>query len=687
MIFDPQRVGLARPADAAPGRDAGLADALARSHRGDPSAWRRLDAARRAMADRGDSSGELVATGALLICGQIDSNFRGFEAGIEALQALRSGSAGLLGEDELLALGGLVLGLLMLRPDDPFLDAGVARMTALIESDVEPNLALAAARIVLYYTEPRELRALALRVASLVEPRTQDPRLTAFRHAHWLWFWRRCAGYAKDPLAGERAEAALRRLALQPELGDVRFLLAILDVEAAMPAADIARAARAVESAEALAVAGRLRDDLLLEMARTRLARMRGEADAALLHASRASAIAAELNCPPPMRAVYLVNEAQARLLVEDFAGARALMTQALPLVAAGYAREVAEMMQGVAAYEMARFGDPVGLATLRDYWRGLRERQFYDSFEGYPEFCARLCALALEHGIEVEFVCSLVARQRLATPPDAPRDWPWPLRICALGGFSVERGGELLGIEGKAQRKPIALLQAVIAHGATRPERGVEVQTLIDALWPDIDAADPRSSFEVALSRLRKWLGVEGALRLTEGRLALDPQVAWCDVAAFEAAVAAMQRCLVAHADASPLPVLASRTMALYRGALFGGGAAARWSVVARERLAQQFARAVCDYGRHLETGLRWGDAQRIYEQALERDMLAEPVHRALLVCLIAQGRGAEATRAFERCCSVLEAALGTPPSPQTVALMARLGSPLRSGAPSHAR
>ncbi|MDE2367933.1 MAG: bacterial transcriptional activator domain-containing protein [Burkholderiales bacterium] len=673
MPFDPSPGAAA----SAPEVWSGYASALVESHRGDLQAWPHLMAARQRFADDGDRRGCMLASAALMVCGQLDGNYRAFDAGLADLAPLREGAAGHVDRDEeLLLLTGWLLGLLLYQPDDPHLDRCVERMLALLDGGVEVNLLLAACRALLYYVEPREKRELGLRLHALVETHAADPLLTPYRRAQWLMFWQRCALYAKQPRESERALEELRELAARHGLRQVDFMLAFHEVDAALPGGDVARAQAALERAEVHAQPARLRDSLLLEVAKSRLARMKGEVDTALLHATRARKIAQELRSPPPMLAVYIVSEAQSRLLAEDFDGARALMQQAQPLVPAGYAREIGEMIDGIAAYQAVRHGAADGLALLTRLWTGLRERQFYDCFEGYPEFSARLCVMALQHGLETEFVCSMIDKCGLAPPADAPENWPWPLRIHALGGFSVQRHGRVLGTEGKAQKKPLALLQAVIAHRATREGQGVPVPTLVDELWPDVEASDPKSSFEVTLSRLRKWLGVDGALRLVDGRLLLNARLVWCDVAAFERTQEALQRHLVPHADAAPLAALARQLGGLYRGKLFGDVAVERWAVGARERLALQFSRAVTDYGQHLETQRAWADALRLYERGLAQDMLAEPIYRALMRCHLALEQPAQARRVFLRCQEVLRASLQLPPSRQTLELATRIGA-----------
>lgn len=654
-----------------------FAAALALSHGGDIRAWSHLAGLRQRFSDEGDLRGIMLASAALMVCGQLDGNYRGYETGLADLTPLRNGAAGFTRrDDELLALTGLLLGVLFYQPNDAYLDNCVDRMLALLDAGVEVNLLLAACRALLYYVEPREKRELGLRLHAHVEAHAVDPASAPYRRAQWLAFWRRCARYAKQPRETERADAELRELVSRHRLLDIEFMMAIYEVDAAMPAGDVARAQAALERAQALAQPARLRDALMVEFSQARLARMRGDGDSALLHATRARKVAQELQMPPPMQAVYLVGEAQSRLLCEDFDGTRALMMQALPLVPAGYAREIHEMIDGITAVQALNAGAPDGLARLSALWKGLRERQFYDCFEGYPEFGARLCVLALQHGIEPDFVASMVDKCGLAPPADAPHNWPWPLRIHALGGFSVQRHGQVLGVEGKSQKKPLALLQAVVAHGATREGRGVPVETLIAELWPDESAADPKSSFEVALSRLRKWLGVEGVLRLVEGRLSLNARLAWCDVAAFERLQEQLQSHLAPHADATPLAELALQLTRLYHGKLFGDAPLEAWGVGPRERLARQFARAVTDYGQHLETRQAWREALRIYELGLDQDPLSEPIYRALMRCHLALEQRTEARRVFMRCQEQLRASLQLPPSRETLALAERVAA-----------
>lgn len=653
----------------------GCRAALALSHRGDGCAMPLLRAAHAARLAAADAHGTARCAAALVVTTQIGGSFRDVPAWLAQVKAVRAAPPPAEpADDELLALTALLIGQLFFDLADPDVDRVASRLVELLEADADVNLQLAAARMLLYYVDPRELRELGQRVHSLVQPRLADPALTPHRHGHWLLMWRSHAGYAKEALQEGDATEAARALAERHGLRDIQFALAFDEVSASLPGADLPRAERALAKAEALVDAGNLRQRMLLDVTRMRLARLKGQNDEALFRAVRARKYAVELHCPGPMMGAYIVNEANVRLLTNDFAGARAQMEAALPLLPEGFALEVREMIAMIAAFEALTDGAPAGRAMMAAVWAGLRARQFYDSFEGHPEFRARLCMLALEQRIEVEFVVNLIRKCRIAAPEGAPENWPFPLRIHALGQFSLLRDGVPIAMEGKAQRKPLDLLRVLVAHGATSPGTGMQTEALIDLLWPDLEADAPKASFDMTLMRLRKLLQVDGALRLAEGRLWLEPRIVWCDVAAFEQDCAALNTLLDAPGSALRLSAAARRLRSRQGNKLFGHSAVEPWSIVPRERLARQFAQAVSAYGQHLEAQHAWIAAISLYEQGLADDVFAEPWTRGLMRCHLALDQPAAALRCYERCRALLAGVLKVRPSAETLALRERI-------------
>jgi hypothetical protein len=141
------------------------------------------------------------------------------------------------------------------------------------------------------------------------------------------------------------------------------------------------------------------------------------------------------------------------------------------------------------------------------------------------PDCLARLAAAALNDGIEADSVVGVIRAQRLEAPATAGEHWPWPVRVRTLGCFQIDIDGRPLRHEAKAPKRPLELLQALIAHGGRAP-----VARLADALWPQSEGDHATDAFEVALRRLRKLLGPGDALRLSGGELSIEPSRVWVD-------------------------------------------------------------------------------------------------------------------------------------------------------------
>ena len=259
----------------------------------------------------------------------------------------------------------------------------------------------------------------------------------------------------------------------------------------------------------------------------------------------------------------------------------------------------------------------------------------------------ARICSEALRLGIEPDFARRLIRDKRLPAPSPYDANWPWPVRIHALGGLRIVVEGQPLVFGARAQRKPLDLVKAIVAHGPAP----VDAALVLDALWPDAEGGAARASLDMTLMRLRKLLGRDDALTLDAGRIGFDPESVWIDAYAF-----------------------ASGESEHYAGPLFGHEAVAPWWASARERLHQRFLRRTAERGRELEAERRFPDALALYEAALGEDPLAEELYQGAIRCHIAQGRHADAMRAFRRCREQLSIVLSVRPSADTLALVADL-------------
>ncbi|MFP5397938.1 MAG: hypothetical protein ACLGIT_06390 [Gammaproteobacteria bacterium] len=181
-------------------------------------------------------------------------------------------------------------------------------------------------------------------------------------------------------------------------------------------------------------------------------------------------------------------------------------------------------------AWLARRRGDTAGeAAALAEALARLARHDIVHPALGTDALLGETAAAALAHGVEPAFVQRWIRRRALPAPADtvAP-DWPHPLHLQLLGGFAVLIDGRPLTFEGKVQKRPLELLQALAVHGPAP----VPVSQLVDDLWPELDGDAARKSFDAALHRLRKLLGEHGsALRLEAGAVHLDATRMGCDL------------------------------------------------------------------------------------------------------------------------------------------------------------
>ncbi len=173
---------------------------------------------------------------------------------------------------------------------------------------------------------------------------------------------------------------------------------------------------------------------------------------------------------------------------------------------------------------------------------------------------------------------------------------------------------------KGKAQKKPLELLKALIAHGG----RNVDATMLTGLVWPDAEGDDAKTSFDSNLYRLRKLLDVDGALLLADGKLSLNRRARLARHVGVRGGARRRPRRRRARAVSRPVP---------------RARCARAVDAAARDRLQTRLVRAVLAAGDALERARDWPRARSLYERTLEVDNLAEAVYRRLMVCQREEG------------------------------------------------
>ncbi|MDF1505839.1 BTAD domain-containing putative transcriptional regulator, partial [Roseisolibacter sp. H3M3-2] len=233
-------------------------------------------------------------------------------------------------------------------------------------------------------------------------------------------------------------------------------------------------------------------------------------------------------------------------------------------------------------------------------------------------------------------------------------------LDLRTFGGLSVRLRDGRQPAPAALQPRRLAILAVVGRAGA----RGVTRDKILALLWPDADDEAGRKALNQALYQLRTGLDCE-ALFLGTQELRLNPEVAGCDVADYEAALAAREW---------------ERAAALYEGPFLDGfrvpaaGEFARWADEERadlahrqEELLERLGRRAAERGDAREAAGWW-----------RRRAAADPLNGRAAIeymrCLAAAGDVATALRHARIYEALVAQELSMPADREVLALAERL-------------
>jgi LuxR family maltose regulon positive regulatory protein len=329
------------------------------------------------------------------------------------------------------------------------------------------------------------------------------------------------------------------------------------------------------------------------------------------------------------------------------------------------------------ALFALDRGDESSGIFSLRKAFTLGREGGYFTTIIDRPSSMAKLCLKALEAGIEVEYAQELIRKLNIIPekPHLSPESWPWPLKVYTLGRFAVLIGGKPVRFSRKIQRKPLAVLKALIAMGG----REVREDEIMDHLWPEADGDLAQQSFASALHRLRQLLGHERIVQRQEGKLTLDDRFCWVDAWAFEATLEQAEG-LWKKEEATNAVQLLEKAMQMYRGPFLAQETGQPWTLSMKERLRGRFLRNVEKLGKYWQQSSQWEKALDVYLKGLEVDDLAEEFYRGVMICYRQLGRRNDALAAYKRYRRILSSVPGLAPSARVEALYKNLAGKMEA-------
>ena len=567
-------------------------------------------------------------------------------------------------EAEARAVIGIFTALSYRQPQHPDLPDWTRRMHRLIEQNESLRL-LAGSRLVPYYVWWSGDLARAASITALLQPRAKHIDAAPLIGVVWcairaMELWMRSDTQGCVTMAERGLELAERS---GTHMWD--FMLLAQATWGQVTAGDLAATDELLARMSAVLQPARLLDACHYHYQVFTAAMHRGDVATMHEHAETALQLARRAGVPWAQGTV-LPALARALELRGETAAADAAVAEARDLAAASHSGTIAyAALLAQTEFARTRGHRRKMLSTLREFMAVCRVHDFTTSSLWNSSTMAELCVIALEHDIETEFVQRLIRLRRLAPehPPVHLSNWPWPLRITTLGHFEVRKDDIPLRFEGKSQKRPLALLKAIVALG----RREVPEVRLADALWPEAEGDAAQQALATTLHRLRRLIGVE-AVQRQGGLIGLDPTRCRVDLWACERHLDGVENALP---DDAQLALAALKpALTLYRGPFLHGDEEAPWALPARERIRNRLLRAVTATADALHANGDNCAAIVCYEHALALDELAEACYRSLMRCHLDSGRRAEGLAVYRRCAELLDQVLDCAPSAETEAL-----------------
>jgi len=239
-------------------------------------------------------------------------------------------------------------------------------------------------------------------------------------------------------------------------------------------------------------------------------------------------------------------------------------------------------------------------------------------------------------------------------------------LRIYLTGDLSLSSDGRLI----RASRLPGRQGRRLFAYLALERSRLVTRDELVESLWPRQPPAAYETALSAIVSKLRRLLQEIGLDRRTlaagSGCYRLElPAASWIDIETANESVHLAEAALLAGDSRAAYGPAVVACAILRRP--FLPGEDAPWIDARRGVLRNSLLRALdCLAQIHDINGER-ALALRAAKDAVELEPYREEGHRRLMLIHDASGNRAEALRAYVKLQALLQAELGTSPSPET--------------------
>lgn len=291
------------------------------------------------------------------------------------------------------------------------------------------------------------------------------------------------------------------------------------------------------------------------------------------------------------------------------------------------------------------------------------KKHGYVGAFAWRPPVMSRLCAMALNYNIEPGYVRKMIIQRDLFPdpPPLDVKNWPWAIEVRTLGDFQLKKDNIPIEFHGKAQKKPLEMLQVIITLGGYN----IREDKINNLLWPDSDGDNAHISFATTLHRLRKLIGTK-AIQVQQSTISINPRMFWVDSWEFERRANHLLQTKTKKGDISSI-------LKLYKGN-FLTGENSNWALFYNERLRKLYIDLVNQTADDLSISSEYDHALLLYQDALHIDPLVESFYQGIMNCYLKKGHLSDGLKAYNVCHKVLNTELGIGPSNKTELLKKEL-------------
>ena len=258
-----------------------------------------------------------------------------------------------------------------------------------------------------------------------------------------------------------------------------------------------------------------------------------------------------------------------------------------------------------------------------------------------------KLCAIAFQNNIELDYAKILIQEYDLLYPRDIliNENWPWRLKVKVFDSFDVQIENEGIVVKGKKQTKAIELLQIITAMGGA----DIENWYVAEMLWPDSEGDAAHHAFETTLHRLRKQVGKE-AIMVNNNKISLSRELCWTDVWQFEAYINQIKEVIALKGDSREIDTYMKGLNAMYSGNLLNGYNSV-WIISLREKYKEKYTKLIGEVVTYFQDNAAHEPALELLEHALEIETTSEDLYLQTMLCYEALGKRSKAMDVFRKC------------------------------------